>query len=116
MLHGLAALPKMAAPRNIRHHVWPTVVADALRLADEGWATQALSMGWSALDLWGVGEEFEGVAVQLRGRPIRCLLEEQPSTAGATACFVLKDVTGTAYLNRTRDPTARLLWDRSTTA
>jgi len=73
---GLACLRAMPAPRITRPNVWPEIVADAHRLADEGWGQKALALGWPALALWGcppgLGDDcnpdHEGLAVRLCGR------------------------------------------------
>ncbi len=74
----LARLKCMSPPSNLaRESRWGDVVRDALRLARDGWAATALSLGWSKRDLFGVGpkdsHEFEGLAVWLVGRPIMLL-------------------------------------------
>lgn len=87
---GLRRLRTMAAPRITAPEVWPEIVEDAARLANEGWAAQALALGWSPLHLWGCSPEpggntdHEGLAVWLRGRPVllldshSCLVETAP--------------------------------------
>jgi hypothetical protein len=72
---GLRLLDRMQAPPGLENPAsWRPVVADALRLSNEGWATQALELGWSRHDLFGVGPtddwEFSGLAVWLAGRTI----------------------------------------------
>jgi hypothetical protein len=80
----------MAAPRITRPEIWLAVVADAVRLASDGWAVQAIGLGWSPLDLWGCSPEpggnadQDGLAVWIRGRRIllldadSCIVENQP--------------------------------------
>ena len=75
---SLARLAKMPPPPKLAHDSnWPQVVSDALRIAREGWAAVALSLGWNEGDLFGVGArdswDFEGLAVWLDGRPIVAL-------------------------------------------
>ncbi len=72
---GLRLLEQSSAPPKLeRPASWRPVVADALRLANEGWAARALALGWSAHDLFGIGPvddwEFSGLAVWLGGRTI----------------------------------------------
>ncbi len=108
---GLATLQTMAAPRITRPEIWPGVVEDALRLAGDGWAVQALSLSWSPLDLWGCSSvaggnpDHDGLAVWLDGRRI-VLLDERTcivdAGAGARAVFTRRASTG-----------AVLLWDIS---
>jgi hypothetical protein len=79
---GLHKLKQMAAPSIVRAVEWREVVADALRVAQEGWAHSALGLGWSELDLFGVARgsdpstEDHGLAVWLRGRRILALTAE----------------------------------------
>ncbi|MDB5583378.1 MAG: hypothetical protein JWR80_8554 [Bradyrhizobium sp.] len=71
---GVSRLAVMRPPRITRPEIWGEVVADALRLVQEGWASHALSLGWSGGDLFGIGPkddwEFEGLAVWLRSRKL----------------------------------------------
>lgn len=93
------------APRTVRDEgAWGEVVADARRLADEGWAASALALGWSPLDLWGYSPDRDGLAVWLRGRGL-VLLD------AATAVVV--NGTGRAQFTRDRAgmPGATLLWE-----
>ena len=110
VLRGLAALPKMAAPRITRPDVWPTVVADAVRLAAEGWATQALALGWKDKELFGTcglpgGDSTqEGLAVWLAGRRVLLL--------DALSCIV--DVgagTKAVFYGRSVRPGGVFIWD-----
>ena len=64
---GLRRLQAMPAPGIARPEIWPEIVADALRLASEGWAQQALALGWEPLQLFGWSSERDGVAVWLAG-------------------------------------------------
>lgn len=78
---GLVLLVNAPAPRLRRADVWPQVVNDALRLASEGWADQALKLGWTELDLFGaVTDEGadsidDGLAAWLEGRTILALCD-----------------------------------------
>ena len=73
---GLAALRTLAAPLGVDCNGWRQVVADAGRLIAEGWAEDALALGWTALDLFGcepLGSDDDyrnGLAVWLIGRPL----------------------------------------------
>jgi hypothetical protein len=55
-------------------HFWPQVKADAARIVAEGWAAQALALGWDPLELFGCGPrssaDFAGLAIWLAGRPL----------------------------------------------
>jgi hypothetical protein len=110
-LHRLAAMP---VPKSIRDvSAWHAVVADALRLRDDGWTATALAMGWAPLDLFGLGEWFEGVAVSLRGRTILALLADGGEVGGLQAAFVLDGGDGRrSAINRRSVPDgSKLLWE-----
>ncbi len=81
---SLRRLKTLSPPRLIDRSAWKPVVDDALRVATEGWAASALSLGWSQHDLFGVGPrdnwEFSGLAVWLRGRSL-VLLDEKRAIA-----------------------------------
>lgn len=107
---GLAALRVMAAPRITRPQVWLAIVADAVRLATDGWAAHALRLGWHPLELWGCSPERGGnmdhdsLAVWLDGR--RVLLIDD------STCIVATGTVGRSVFNRRS--VARggvLLWD-----
>jgi hypothetical protein len=109
VLTGLRRLRTMAAPRITRLEVWPQIVADAQQLVDDGWAQQALALGWHELELFGVGAkssaDFEGLAVWLAGR--RLILIDDRSAIAA-------DGDGRSYFNRPPnfDPSgAAYLWE-----
>lgn len=106
---GLARLAGMACPRDVDPAAWSETVRDAVVLAEEGWAYQALSLGWSPLDLFGAvtgrddDPHADGLAVWLSGRKLRALsaiAATAVDAAGARHCF-----------NRPRATGARLLWE-----
>lgn len=70
---GLNRLRLANPPRLRRSEVWQVVVADALRLAMDGWAERALSLGWQPIELFGISSSFEGLAAWLDGRAILLL-------------------------------------------
>lgn len=98
---GLALLPKLPAPR-LSLPVWPAIVADALRLVSEGWASTALRLGWSPLHLWGAHLDTPGLAVWLCGRRIILLGESSCTVADSPdrrSVFNLRDpAPGTCFL------------------
>lgn len=106
---GLPRLRGMAAPRIARPEVWPQVVADAARLANDGWAAQALALGWDPLHLWGCSPDpggnvdHEGLAVWLRGRPVLLL--------DAHSCLVATGPRNHSIFNARPMPGAMLLWE-----
>ncbi len=83
LMAGLDKLRTMAAPRITKPEVWPEIVADSLRIETEGWASQALALGWDARSLWGVEPSADpdpwdySLAVMLAGRSIRAVDEHR---------------------------------------
>jgi hypothetical protein len=84
------------------------VLADAARLASEGWASQALALGWSPFDLFGAiasqdgDPDGNGLAVWLRGRKVLAVTE---------TCASVEESGGRAYFNRRERSGAVLLWE-----
>ncbi len=109
IVDGLARLTDAPAPRLIVPDAWPIAVADALRLASDGWAEKALAMGWAQLDLFGAvpdreGDPYaDGLAVKLGGRTILALC--------ATFATVSSGGAARTYLHRGNNEGAVLLWD-----
>jgi hypothetical protein len=105
---GLERLKGAAAPRTSNPERWPAVVADALRLAADGWAAQALKLGWSPLDLFGAVTDKrgdpngDGLAVKLCGRPLLALCASFATVSDGTGART--------YLYRGSNAGARLLW------
>jgi hypothetical protein len=105
---GLTWLANARAPRLVVPDAWPIAVADALRLASDGWAEKALALGWSELDLFGAvadrnGDPYaDGLAVKLGGRTILALC--------GTFATVSSGGAGRAYLHRGNNEGAVLMW------
>lgn len=106
---GLKLLVQAAAPPVRSPELWPGAVADALRLAAEGWASTALSLGWSPLDLFGAVTDpqgdphADGLAVKLRGRKVLAICARFATVADANG--------GRSYLYRHGNAEGvRLLW------
>jgi hypothetical protein len=84
----------MAAPALEQPDVWPEIVADALHLAEDGWAEKAIALGWQPMHLWGAHLYEPGLAVWLRGRRIlmidatHCAVSDRP---GAYSCFTRRE-------------------------
>lgn len=84
MAAALRRLEVLPPPRKLeRADSWRGVVADAMTLARDRWATKAMALGWTAADLFGIGPwgdwDFQGLAVWLDGRRIvllddRCVI------------------------------------------
>jgi hypothetical protein len=110
LVAGLARLQGMRPPRIKAPEVWPTVVADAVRLAAEGWAEHALALGWKDKELFGTcglpggdGAQ-EGLAVWLAGRRVLLL--------DALSCIVDVGAGGRAiFYGRSVRPGGVFLWD-----
>lgn len=70
ILDGVDRLKAMTLPRGMPQTVWRTYVADARWLAHHGVAAEALSQGWSSLDLFGVSrdEDWQCLAAWIGGR------------------------------------------------
>lgn len=106
---GLARLRSMGVPVAVDRTNWRDAVAGALHLADEGWAANALALGWSPLDLFGAvtdpaGDPYsDGLAIWLERRPVLAL----------TADYAVADngSGGRSYFNRMARTGACLLWD-----
>lgn len=111
LVDGLAELRSCPAPRITRPEVWPVVVADALRLADDGWASQALGLGWGPVDIWGCSPDVggnpdhDGLAVWLAGRRV-LLLDER-------TCIVEAGPVARSVFTRRQPPPAGavFLWE-----
>ena len=108
VLDGLKVLAEAAAPPVCSPELWPGVVADALRLASEGWASNALILGWSPLELFGAvidpqgDPDADGLAVKLSGRKVLAICASFATVADANG--------GRTYLYRGNSDGARLLW------
>jgi hypothetical protein len=106
---GLNKLRVMSTPRIAEPAIWPSIVADALRLAWDAWAVQALALGWQPLELWGCAHladcnpSSDGLAVWLQGR--RVLLLDDKS------CIVEASPTERAVFNRRLIHDAVFLWN-----
>lgn len=107
IIAGLRTLRRHRPPPIARPEVWPEIVADAVRLVDQGWAQQALALGWEPLQLWGCSPaiggniDMDGLAVRLCGRRI-VLLDERTaileSGAGTHAVFNRRSMEGAVFL------------------
>ncbi len=108
---GLQRLRSMPRPRGVDAAVWGVVVADALALAKQGWASQALALGWSELDLFGAGVDTagdaaaDGLAVRLRGRRMVAVSETFATIAdpgGGRTWHYRRDTEGAVLLWKIR--------------
>ncbi|HEX7822733.1 MAG TPA: hypothetical protein VF463_19190 [Sphingobium sp.] len=95
IVSGLRMLRDESGPMGVRPDVWAVVAKDAIRLAANGWVRQALDLGWSAHDLFGVdpidSDDFAGLAVWLNGRSINLI---DPDRA------IVVDRSGRSFFNR----------------
>jgi len=71
----------MRPPRRlINPDNWAGVVADAETLLMHGWAGQALRFGWNPLEIFGVSDDYDGLAVWLNGHHL-VLLDDRGAIA-----------------------------------
>jgi hypothetical protein len=105
---GVRTLDAGKPPSGCNGAAWACAVRDAKALLADGWAETALSLGWSALDLFGAvpdpaGDPYgDGLAVWLSGRKVLALDE---------MCAVSSDAHGTRfYFHRPRGAGAVLMW------
>jgi len=86
ILDGVDRLKAIKLPRGIPPTVWRTYVTDARWIAHHGVAAEALSQGWSMLDLFGVSrdEQWQCLAAWIGGR----------RDEHARACILLREVRG----------------------
>jgi len=106
---GMAALRAMSVPHGLDRAAWRCVVDDAGRLIAEGWAEEALALGWTAIDLFGcepLGSDDDyrnGLSAWLQGRPLVLL--------DADSAIVRVDERRSIF-NRKRDRAGTvLLWE-----
>lgn len=86
ILDGMDRLKTMSSPRGMPSIAWRTYVTDARWLAQHGVAAEALSHGWSSLDLFGVSrdEQWQCLAAWIGGH----------RDDRARACVLLREVRG----------------------
>lgn len=105
---GIASLDEGRCPTRANASEWAAVVRDAKRLAEEGWASQALSLGWTPLDLFGAvtdpagDPEADGLAVKLNGRRVLALC--------ASFATVENGPNARVFIYRGTNEGARLIW------
>lgn len=105
---GVRSLQSLPCPRGVNPKAWRATVRDALSLARDGWAANALALGWTDLDLFGAvpdrnGDPYaDGLAVKLGGRTILALCGIFASVSSGGA--------GRTYLHRGNNDGAVLMW------
>jgi hypothetical protein len=105
----VSKLRKMPCPSRVDPGHWRAAVRDCQWLCIEGWAEQALALGWTPLDLFGAVTDRrddpagDGLAVKLAGRKLLAISEGFATVENGPH--------GRAYLHRSNDPGARLLWE-----
>lgn len=105
---GIASLDEGRCPTEANASEWAAVVRDAKRIAEDGWAHQALGLGWSPLDLFGAvtdpagDPEADGLAVRLAGRKVLAIC--------ASFATVENGPNARAFIYRGTNEGARLLW------
>lgn len=105
---GLASLDGGRCPIRGKSSEWAAVVSDAKRLAEDGWASQALALGWTALDLYGsvpdpAGDPgADGLAVKLAGRRVLAISGKFATVENGPSARL--------FIYRRTNEGARLLW------
>lgn len=105
---GLKNLANMATPQGVSAEAWMTVMHDAQRIVDQGWAAKALALGWSPLDLFGAvcdaaGDPYsDGLAVWLNGRKVLAI---------SAVCATVENDGGRCYYTCRDQVGARPLWE-----
>jgi len=106
---GLHRLRSMPTPRVTNPAVWPEIVADASRLAQEGWAAKAIDLSWDALHLfgWEPGVDLEAwdysLAVVMEGWLV--------VDVSADYITLRKGNVSRPFKNRPRPALTRYLWE-----
>ena len=81
---GVAKLRSGWRPRAVDGAEWGAVVDDVRRLVADGWAEQALALGWSAHDVFGIGPggaaDWLSLAVWLSGRSVSMMDDHRAFT------------------------------------
>lgn len=73
---ALARLEGLACPSSCDPSAWGRMVADARSLVLGGWASKAMDLGWSEVDLFGIAKGQDGcpgLAAWLRGDELAAL-------------------------------------------
>ena len=109
MAVGLDKLRTMRPPRITNAAVWPQIVADAVSLADGGWARQAIDLSWDPLHLFGWEPSTDpeiwnySLAVATNGWPVVDV---------STDCITLrKGNVSRPFKKRPRPALTRYLWE-----
>ena len=106
---GLDRLRSMRCPRITKPAVWPEIVADAVAIAQGGWAAQAIDMGWDALHLFGWEPSADpdtwdySLAVIMEGWPI--------VDVGPEFITLQRGNATRPFRNRPRPALTRFLWE-----
>lgn len=104
---GLSKLRDMPTPRQARgwSPVWRRIVSDALWLRTEGYASQAIALGWEPLHLFGIRPKEEsnarpGLAVWLDGSRRLVLLDDGAISRDGDLrrCFNCRSTDGAVFL------------------
>lgn len=72
---------RMPCPSRVDPRQWREVVVDCQRLVQDGWALQALSLGWSPLDLFGAVPDANGDPAAAAASALAGLSRNKPSAA-----------------------------------
>jgi hypothetical protein len=92
LLDGLAKLQSGWQPKSVNLSDSRVVVDNMRRLVSEGWAANALALGWAAQDLFGIGrggsDEWLSLAVWLDGRTITVMDDHRAFTAEGAVYYL----------------------------
>lgn len=101
---ALGRLQGMPRPTDLYELAdWRGVLMDAEHLVHDGWAKQALALGWDMRELFGAGDSFDGLASWLCDRRVALL------SADSAICL---GYDGSRSMYRRVDPsTLTLLWE-----
>lgn len=104
---GLERLRIMRRPRIKRPELWDEIKADALRIATDGWGSQAIALGWEPLHLFGYQPSDDpddcSLAVELAGRSIVAV--------DADRIYLRSGDVRSFFEKRERPLLTRYLWD-----
>lgn len=107
---GLDRLQRMAAPSAFPDRVWNMLIADAATVTS-AWASMAAALGWTTLDLFGVGQDapyrridLMGVVPILGGKAVVAMTE-------ATARIRCSDGTTQTFCRKPPQPGRVALWE-----
>ena len=109
---GVRGILSADGTRGIPPHRWPRVQRDAARLVEDGWAREALTLGWTAADLVGCDRRAPWHRLDRAGLVLLTGGHEIVELTGEVAA--LRTSTGSVLRYRHRQsaiPPVALLWE-----